>query len=333
VDLVRWGMIGCGSVAEVKAGPGFQKAEGSALVAVASRNVEKARDYARRHGVPRVHTRPADLVADPGVDAVYIATPPASHCELALAAAAARKPCLVEKPMALNVTECTRMASAFNQAGVPLWVAYYRRALPRYLLVRDVLRGGAIGSITSAHIEVLEPLASPDRAQSWRFDPAIAGGGLFYDMGSHTVDMIDFLLGPFDSITGVALNTGGLYPVEDVVVASFRAGGNVAGTAVWNYNANRSSDCIRLLGTRGTITFPMFIDGDVALTTESGEQRFEVRNPPHVHQPLIQSIVDELRGRGRCESTVASGLRASAVLERCATPLPTLQPAQPFGTS
>ncbi len=310
-------MIGCGSVAEVKSGPGFQKASGSSLAAVASRDASRARDYAQRHGVPRVHATATDLVNDPGVDAVYIATPPSSHCELALVAAAARKPCLVEKPMALDVAECTRMADAFDAAGVPLWVAYYRRALPRYLLVRDLLRDNAVGSITSAHVEVLEPLASPERAQSWRFDPAIAGGGLFFDMGSHTVDMIDFLLGPIEDITALALNTGALYPVEDVVVASFRAGGNVAGTAVWNYNAHRSTDHIRLVGTRGTIAFPMFIDGDVVLRTGEGERVFEVRNPPHVHQPLIQSIVDELHGSGRCDATAASGLRASAVLERC----------------
>jgi len=196
-------------------------------------------------------------------------------------------------------------------------VAYYRRALPRYLLVRDLLREHAIGSITSAHIEVLEPLASPERARSWRFDPAIAGGGLFFDMGSHTVDMIDFLLGPIDDITALALNTGGLYPVEDVVVAAFRAGRTVAETAVWNYNAHRSTDHIRLFGTRGTIAFPMFVDGDVVLVNDEGERVFEVRNPPHVHQPLIQAIVDELHGRGRCDSTAGSGLRASAVLERC----------------
>lgn len=317
---VRWGMIGCGSVTEVKAGPGFQKAEGSSLRAVASRDVARARDYAQRHGVPRVHASAADLVHDPEVDAVYIATPPSSHCALALAAAAARKPCLVEKPMALNVAECTRMAAAFEDAGVPLWVAYYRRALPRYLLVRDLLRDDAVGPVTSAHIEVLEPLATPERARTWRFDPAIAGGGLFYDMGSHTVDMIDFLLAPIAGIAGVAANTGGLYPVEDVVTASFRAGPNVVGTAVWNYNASVSTDHIRLIGTRGTITFPMFIDGDVVLSEGSGGRRFEVRNPPHVHQPLIQSIVDELHGRGRCESTAASGLRASVVLEQCVAP-------------
>src|SRR5262245_23496535 len=136
-------MIGCGSVAEVKSGPGFQKASGSALIAVASRDASRARDYAGRHGVRRVHGNATDLVSDPDLDAVYIATPPSSHCELALAAAAARKPCLVEKPMALDAAECTRMVDAFEAAGVPLWVAYYRRALPRYLLVRDLLRDNA----------------------------------------------------------------------------------------------------------------------------------------------------------------------------------------------
>ena len=317
MDVVRWGMIGCGSVAEVKAGPGFRKASHSSLIAVTSRDVSRARDYARRHGVPRVHGSAADLVGDPDVDAVYIATPPSSHCELALLAAAARKPCLVEKPMAIDVAECARMTAAFEAAGVPLWVAYYRRALPRYLLVRDLLRGDTIGSVTSAQIEVLEPLASPERARSWRFDPVVAGGGLFYDMGSHTVDMIDFLLGPVDDITAVALNTGGVYPVEDVVSASFRAGPAVAGTAVWNFNAHQSTDHIRLQGTRGAISFPVFIDGDVVVSGVAGERRLEVRNPPHVHQPLIQSIVDELRGRGRCDATAASGLRASAVMARC----------------
>jgi len=317
MDIVRWGMIGCGSVAEVKAGPGFQKADGSALVAVASRDASKARDYAQRHGVPRVHETAADLIADRDVDAIYIATPPSSHCTLALAVADARKPCLVEKPMALNHAECLRMMTAFEAAGVPLWVAYYRRALPRYLLVRDLLNDQSIGRVTAAQIEVFEPIASADRVQSWRFDATIAGGGLLFDMGSHTVDMIDFLVGPIETIDAVAVNTGGVYPVEDVITAAFRAGGSVCGTGIWNFNADRSFDRMRLVGTVGTIAFPMFGDGDVELIGRDRHQRYRVANPPHVHQPLIQTTVDELRGRGRCESSAASGARASAVLERC----------------
>jgi 1,5-anhydro-D-fructose reductase (1,5-anhydro-D-mannitol-forming) len=309
-------MIGCGAVAEVKAGPGFQKATGSALVAVASRDAAKARDYAQRHAVPRAHATAADLIADPDVDAVYIATPPSSHEVLALSVAAARKPCLVEKPMALTHAQCVRMLAAFEAAQRPLWVAYYRRALPRYLLVRDLLQHQAIGRVSSVHIEVFEPMVSLERARTWRFDPAIAGGGLFYDMGSHTVDMVDFLVGPIESVAAVAVNTGGAYPVEDVVTASFRAA-DVCGAGVWNFNADRSFDQIRLVGTDGTIAFPMFGDGDVVLSRRGQEDRYAVATPAHVHQPLIQTIVDELRGVGRCESTAASGARASAVMERC----------------
>ena len=314
MESVHWGMIGCGDVAEVKAGPGFQKASGSSLVAVTRRDLDKAHDFAARHGVARVHATAADLVADPEVDAVYIATPPSSHCELALSVARACKPCLVEKPMAMNHRECVRMVDAFDAAGCPLWVAYYRRALPRYLLVRDLLRGGAIGRLTSVQIEVFDRLASGDRAKMWRFDPPIAGGGLFLDMGSHCMDMIDFLVGPLEEVSAVAINTGGAYRAEDVTSAAFRAGADVAGSGVWNFNADRTFDQTRLVGSSGTITFPMFSDGDVVA---SDGRRFEVRNPPHVHQPLIQTIVDELRGRGRCESTARSGSRTAAVMDRC----------------
>ena len=312
MDAVRWGMIGCGDVAEIKAGPGFQKAAGSTLVAVTRRDIAKARDYAARHRVARVHITADDLIADPEVDAVYIATPPSSHCELALAVARARKPCLVEKPMAMTYAECQRMVSAFEAASCPLWVAYYRRALPRFLLVRDLLRDGAIGRVTSVHIEVFDTLATGERAQGWRFDPAVSGGGLFLDMGSHCIDMIDFLLGPIEEVNAVVLNTGGAYNAEDVTSASFRAGG-VAGSGIWNFNADRTFDQTRLVGTHGSLTFPMFSDGDVVL----GDRRFEIRNPPHVHQPLIQSVVDELRGSGRCESTGQSGARTAAIMERC----------------
>ena len=143
--MTRWGIIGCGDVTEVKSGPGFQKADGSGLVAVMRRDLAKAQDYARRHGVPRAYDRADALIDDPEVDAVYIATPPSSHCELTLAVAAAGKPCLVEKPMATNHRECLRMIEACAARGVPLWVAYYRRALPRFVLVRDLLAAGAIG--------------------------------------------------------------------------------------------------------------------------------------------------------------------------------------------
>src|SRR5262249_2658346 len=172
---VRWGMIGCGEVAEVKSSPGFQKANGSALVAVMRRDRVRAEDFATRHGIPRVHSQAGALIDDPEVDAVYVATPPSGHFELALRVAASGKPCLVEKPMAINHTECLRMVEAFRTAGAPLWVAYYRRALPRFLKVRALLDSGVIGRLTSVHVRVHAPLTTGESALAWRFDPAIAG--------------------------------------------------------------------------------------------------------------------------------------------------------------
>jgi predicted dehydrogenase len=317
MQTVRWGIIGCGDVTEVKSGPGFQKAEGSALVAVMRRDAAKARDYARRHGVPRVHERADDLIADPDVDAVYVATPPSSHCDLALRVAAAGKPCLVEKPMALNHAECVRMVGAFREAGQPLWVAYYRRTLPRFALVRDLLAAGAIGTVTSVHVQVSGRLGEGAGATRWRLDPAVAGAGLFFDLASHCVDLLDFLLGRIVGVAGFAINTGRAYAAEDVTAAAFRFESNVAGTGVWNFNAADSTDVLAFMGSRGDLRTPIFSDSDVIVCAGGDRRVHEVRNPPHVHQPLIQTIVDELRGRGQCPSTGESGARASWVLDRC----------------
>jgi predicted dehydrogenase len=316
-DVVRWGIIGCGAVTEVKSGPAFQKADGSALVAVMRRDRKKAADYALRHGVPRYYDHAADLLADRDVDAVYIATPPSSHYPLALRAAAAGKPCLVEKPMAMTHAEAQRMVEVFAARGLPLFVAYYRRALPRFLRVRELLAGGAIGTPTSVHIVHYDRLVAGKAAEGWRFDPAVAGAGLFYDLASHGFDLLDFLFGPITAASGYAVNTGGAYAAEDVTAASFGFESGLVGTGVWNFNADRADDGLTVTGTTGTLAVPVFTDGDVVIARGDAVERLPFRNPPHVHQPLVQTIVDQLRGRGTSESTGESGARTSHVLERC----------------
>ena len=317
MDTVRWGIIGCGDVTEVKSGPGFQKARGSALVAVMRRDRAKAEDFARRHGVARAYGDADALIADREVDAVYIATPPSSHRALALQVAAAGKPCLVEKPMATTHEECVEMIEAFAAERTPLWVAYYRRALPRFLLVRDRLLAGDIGQVSSVHIAVREPLLDGSAANQWRIDPSVAGGGLFLDLASHCLDLVDFLVGPITAATGFAINSGGTYDAEDVTASAFQIGNEVVGTGLWNFNAAGKSDRLVFTGSGGELRTPVFTDGDVVVLTGAGEQIHPVRNPPHVHQPLIQAIVDELRGEGRCESTGVSAARTSWVMDRC----------------
>src|SRR5262245_60223017 len=195
-QTIRWGIIGCGDVTEVKSGPGFQKAQGSELVAVMRRDRAKAADYAKRHGVGRWYDDADALIRDPQVDAVYVATPPGSHLEYALRVAAAKKPCYVEKPMARSHVECRRMIEAFERARVPLFVAYYRRALPRFVRAKELIESGALGRVTGCRYR-MSRLYLPNPAPAWRLDAQQSGGGIFLDIGSHVLDVLDYLLGEF----------------------------------------------------------------------------------------------------------------------------------------
>ena len=145
METIRWGMIGCGEVTETKSGPGFAKAQNSALVAVMRRSADRAEDYARRHNVPRWSADADDILAAPDIDAVYIATHPNTHREYVLRAAEQGKAVYVEKPMAMDQAECLEMTAACGAAGVPLWVAHYRRRLPRFRVGREMVAGGQGG--------------------------------------------------------------------------------------------------------------------------------------------------------------------------------------------
>ncbi len=317
METVRWGMVGCGDVTEVKSGPGFQNANASRLVAVMRRDVDKAADYANRHGVPRFYGQAEALIEDAEVDALYVATPPSSHLDLALKVAHAGKPCLVEKPMAMNHFECQQMVAAFRKIGRPLFVAYYRRALPRFLRVRELLREGAVGELSSVHITHYDPLACADEASGWRYRPEISGGGLFMDLGSHGLDLLDFLVSPIKRVWGCAANTSGAYEAEDVVAASFEFESGIVGTGIWNFNADFSEDRMTFTGSDGELHCPVFSDTDILVRKGGVTTALEYRNPTHVHQPLIQTAVDELLGRGTCESTGESAARTGRVMDRC----------------
>jgi len=317
---IRWGIIGCGNVTEVKSGPALQLARNSALVAVMRRDGEKARDYAARHGVPRWYDDAASLTNDPEADAVYITTPPSSHMPYARQVAAAGKPVYVEKPMGCTYDECQAMLDACETAGVPLFVAYYRRALPRFRKVKELIADGAIGEVrfVNARLYVAPDAGDYDRENlPWRVRPEIAGGGKFLDLGSHALDLFDHLLGPIAEVQGQAANLAGLYPVEDTVTAGFTFASGALGSAVWCFNAYnaRSVDITEIIGSKGMIRYGCFAEIPVELHTMQGVETFAIENPAHIQQPLIQMLVDELNGSGRCPSTGKSAARTNRVMD------------------
>jgi len=312
---VRWGIIGCGDVTEIKSGPGFQKAACSRLVAVMRRQPALAADYARRHCVPRWYDNADALIGDPEVDAVYIATPPETHAHYALLVAAAGKPAYVEKPMARHTPECDRMIEDFAQAGQKLFVAYYRRCLPRFVHVKELLAAGSLGRPTAVRHHLAEP-RHRDAEGAWRVDAAKSGGGLFLDVGSHALDLLDHLFGPLINVSGVAANLASAYAVEDAVAMSFQTETGVPGTAAWNFASAFRDDVLEISGTEGRLTCSVFGNEPLRLETAAGVQTIDRPNPPHVQQSLIQTVVDDLLGRDVCPSTGESARRTSRVMDR-----------------
>lgn len=282
------------------------------------RNASAAEDYARRHGVQRWYSDATKLIQDPEVDAVYIATPPGNHLEYTQMAAQAGKPVYVEKPMARTHAECLAMVEVCRRAEVPLFVAYYRRALPRFVAVREALMAGRIGKPLTVAVSFKRPPSASELSGNlpWRVQPELSGGGHIWDMGSHALDFLDYLFGPIERAHGYASNQAGLYAVEDTVTGSFTFANGIMGTGSWCFCAGQKEDSIRIHGTEGSLEFSVFETEPPVLKNQNQIEYLEATTPAHVHQPLIQTIVDELNGSGQCPSTGISGARTNWVLEQ-----------------
>ena len=263
MDEIRWGMIGCGDVAERKSGPAFNLLPHSSLVAVAATSMERAESYARRHGIPKWYGDGNLVIDDPAVNAVYIATPPDSHACFTIRAAQVGKPVYVEKPMARTFAECQAMMAACQQSGVPLFVAYYRRCLPAFLYIKELVESGAIGAVRCVNIRLFSPPNPQDLDRDhlpWRVQPEISGGGYLYDLASHQLDFLDYLFGPVSSVAGQAANQAGLYPAEDIAAASWLHTAGVMGSGAWCFTAapGQAVDEAEIIGSQGRIAFSLF---------------------------------------------------------------------------
>jgi predicted dehydrogenase len=316
-----WGMIGCGDVTEKKSAPSFNKINGSALYGVASRNKSRASAYAERHHVPKVYDSAAKLVKDPRISAVYIATPPSSHAGYAIMAMRAGKPVYVEKPMAPDYQGCLEMNQVSAETGMPIFVAYYRRTMEYFLKVEELLQNQTIGKVLMVQSSLILPPRAEDRDRQnlpWRVLPEISGGGYFYDMGCHGLDILTYYFGSVRSVEGWSANTGGLYPAEDTVTASlvFESGLLYAGTWCFVASEEVAADTIEIIGEKGRIRFSCFQFTPIELISEKGKQKFPIPPPEHVQMPMIKSVVEELQGLGTSPSKGDSGTHVNWIMDK-----------------
>lgn len=320
---VRWGIIGCGDVTEKKSGPALRNVEGSRVSMVMRRDGEKAADYAKRHGIACWTTDADALIADPEVNAVYVATPPNTHTDYALRALQAGKPVYIEKPMATTSEECEAVVRAARQAGVPVFVAFYRRALPHFEAIRAMLEAGELGTILSVRLHLVTdgPPADPFAPGAWRWDPAIGGGGLLWDLGSHQLDLMDWWFGPIVKVRGIAQRRLGL-EVEDAAAAALEFESGLTLSAHWCFAAqpHAKQDVIEIFGTKGTIRTSTFGPGQFAHSHGTAKEVRDFKMPASIQQPLIEQMVGELRGLPgvTCCSTGATAARTNRVIEQIA---------------
>lgn len=320
---ISWGFIGCGEVTEKKSGPAFNEVEGSHVEAVMSRSEAKARSYAERHGVRKWYTDAQSLIDDPDVNAVYIATPPSSHATFAIMAMRAGKPVYVEKPLASSYDDCIRINRISEETGVPCFVAYYRRYLPYFKKVKQILDNRVLGEIFNVSIRFSVPPRDLDYQRNgslpWRLQPDIAGGGgYFYDLSPHQLDLIQLFFGPIVKAHGYCANRMHLYDTEDTVAACFRFQSGLVGSGSWCFVGHPSArqDLIVITGERGKLSFPVYSYDPIHLSTSEGEKSISIPNPPHVQLPIIKQVVENLQGTAICDCTSESATLTNWVMDR-----------------
>ncbi len=323
LETIRWGFIGCGEATEKKSGPAFSAIPGSRVVAVMSRNEEKARLYALRHGIDKYYSDAQSLVSDPEVNAVYIATPPSSHATFAIMSMLAGKPVYIEKPMAANYAECLRINRISHNTGVPCFVAYYRRYLPYFQRVKSIVKNGDIGKVLSVQIRFAVPPRELDyntKNLPWRLQPDIAGGGgYFYDLAPHQIDLLQYILcSNIIEAEGFCSNMGGLYTVEDTINSCFKFDNGITGSASWCFVAYDSarSDSIEIVGDRGTVGFSVFEYSPIRLDNHTGHKEIVETSPSYVQLPLIKNIIGHLRGESICDCTNLSATSVNWVMDK-----------------
>ncbi len=320
--IIKWGFIGCGSVTQHKSGPAFKAIESSEVVAVMSRHLEKAKEYALKRGIKKWYDDAQSLINDPEVNAVYIATPPSSHATYAILSMKSGKPCYIEKPMAQTYEECCRINRISQETGVPCFVAYYRRYLPYFQRVKELIDNGSIGKVINVQLRFAQPPSEFDYNRNdlpWRVQPDIAGGGgYFYDLAPHQIDMLQELFGCILEAKGYKSNLGGLYETEDTLSACFQFDDGLVGSGSWCFVAHESAkeDRIEVIGDKGMLSFSIFSFAPIELNDQNGHEEIVIPNPPHVQQPLIQTVVDNLLGKTTCTCTGESATTTNWVMDK-----------------
>ena len=276
MKLLHWGFIGCGEVTEKKSGPAFSDVKGSDVVAVMSRTERRARTFAVTHGIRKWYTDAQELIDDPDVNVIYVATPPSSHATYAIMAMKAGKPVYVEKPLAASYDDCARINRISEQTGIPCFVAYYRRYLPYF-------QGGYFYDMAPHQLDLLQDM----------FGVILEARGMHANRGGY-YDAEDSVSACFRFENGVPGSGSWCYVAHE----------------------SAREDCIEIIGTKGQVSFSVFDYNPIRLQTSEGDENITVPNPPYVQYPLIKNVIEHLQGLAVCTCTSVSATPVNWAMDR-----------------
>ncbi|MBI1941306.1 MAG: Gfo/Idh/MocA family oxidoreductase [Acidobacteria bacterium] len=281
--MLNWLVVGIGDITTKRVIPAILEEQRSRLYAILTRNPAKAAPYGAR-----VFTDLDKALEDGAIDAVYVASPVFLHAPQTFAALRVGKHVLCEKPVAMTYPEARAMVEAARVARRTLGVAYYRRAYPKLHRARELLTAGAIGQPLLAYICCHDWFPTSDGARHWLLDPQKAGGGPLYDIGSHRIDVLNFLFGEPKAVVAHLSNAVHDIPVEDNATLLIEYENKVRGIVDVRWHSRVNRDEFRIIGT----------EGEMDLTPLNGPQlihpggREHLPTHPNIHYPCIENFVD-----------------------------------------
>jgi predicted dehydrogenase len=317
VKRLRWGLIGCGDISSKRVAPALRDLPNCEFVAVSRSNFDLAESFAKQFGARRWIQDWRELVADPEIDAVYVATPVHLHAEQAIAAGLAGKHVLCEKPMAMTVKECDAMIAACLDGGVKLGIAYYRHFYPAIEFIKSIIAKGEIGIPVLTQINVFEKFdPGPSNPRRWLVDAELSGGGPMLDFGCHRVEVLLDLFGDATRINGLAANIVFDRKVEDTASALLQFAGGTCAVLCVTHGASEPQDTLHIFGSLGSIHVENLNQGNIVVRTAKGD-RVEARPPhPNFHLPLINDFTAAVLEDREPIVDGAIGRRVSVILEQ-----------------
>lgn len=295
--MIGWAVVGIGDITTKRVIPAMLADPRSSLRAAVTRDPARSRAACERFGFERIHSTLEDALADPAVTAVYVATPVSLHYPQTMAALAAGKHVLCEKPTAMNPQQVEAMIATAKAAERTFGVAFYRRLYPAVARIRELLREGAIGKPTLVYVTCHGWFNEIDVShRAWLFDPAVSGGGPLMDVGSHRIDLLNYLFGEprlaGASVSRMTQDSPG-FKVEDNATALIDYSGefgDVRAILDVRWNSRIARDDFKIIGTEGELDATPLNHGTLRYAGK------EESLPPsdNFHEPMIQHFTSVL---------------------------------------